>query len=78
MSRHAIKGGKCGHPQANSLGMAGGGQVYHGLSSAAQYKSGARGTKCGASDHHWHERKWQRRCTKCGYEQARDALGGWE
>jgi hypothetical protein len=77
MSRH-LTGGKYGKQQAISLGMAGGGQGYHGLSSAGQYPVGARGTKCGENNHHWYERKWQRKCTKCGYEQARDALGGWE
>ena len=31
--------------------------------------------KCKNGKHKWAHRKWERRCTKCGLLQAKDALG---
>ena len=33
---------------------------------------------CNTGKHKWMHRKWTRKCTRCGLEQAKDALGGWK
>ena len=33
---------------------------------------------CNNGKHKWMHRKWTRKCTRCGTEQSKDALGKWE